>query len=93
MSIGQGLLRNSWVSNPSEQRESLLWQCSVPVSVKSDSAVLTCDGLVHLYGNAGDRPGRARARPSDMTDAEWAAVRDLLPVPARMNSATSEQVP
>ncbi|PBC98038.1 Putative transposase of IS4/5 family [Streptomyces sp. OV198] len=28
------------------------------------------------------RPDRARRYPSDMTDAEWAAIRPLLPVPA-----------
>ena len=33
-------------------------------------------------GNAADHPDRVRRYPSDMTDAEWAAVRPLLPVPA-----------
>ncbi|MFG2350279.1 transposase [Streptomyces phaeochromogenes] len=36
-----------------------------------------------VYGNAADHPVRVRRYPSDMTDAEWAAVRPLLPVPAR----------
>ncbi|QHC26877.1 hypothetical protein GR130_13080 [Streptomyces sp. GS7] len=35
-----------------------------------------------MYGNAADQPDRVRRYPSDMTDAEWAAVRPLLPVPA-----------
>ncbi|AGP59150.1 hypothetical protein M271_38805 [Streptomyces rapamycinicus NRRL 5491] len=35
-----------------------------------------------MYGNAADHPARVRRYPSDMTDAEWAAVRPLLPVPA-----------
>ncbi|MEU1543910.1 IS5 family transposase [Actinacidiphila glaucinigra] len=34
-----------------------------------------------MYGNAADRPHRVRRYPSDLTDAEWAVVRDLLPVP------------
>jgi transposase len=35
-----------------------------------------------VYGNAADHPDRERRYPSDMSDAEWAAVRPLLPVPA-----------
>ncbi|MGW0771837.1 transposase [Streptomyces sp. NPDC002676] len=35
-----------------------------------------------MYGNAADHPDRVRRYPSDMTDAEWAAIRPLLPVPA-----------
>ncbi|QLH25435.1 IS5 family transposase [Streptomyces sp. Rer75] len=34
-----------------------------------------------MYGNAGDRSDRRPRYPSDMTDAEWAEVRGLLPVP------------
>jgi hypothetical protein len=34
-----------------------------------------------VYGNAADRPHRVRRYPSDLTDGEWAVVRDLLPVP------------
>jgi transposase len=44
----------------------------------------SCDCLAHRFGNAGDRPDREPRYPSDMTDAEWAAVRDLLPVPGWM---------
>ena len=47
-----------------------------------DSAVPSCDGLAHVYGNAADQPDRVRRYPSDVTDAEWAVVRSLLPVPA-----------
>ncbi|WP_406490114.1 transposase [Streptomyces phaeochromogenes] len=36
-----------------------------------------------MYGNAADHPVRGRRYPSDMTDAEWAAVRPLLSAPAR----------
>ncbi|TDC27460.1 transposase, partial [Streptomyces sp. 8K308] len=35
-----------------------------------------------MYGNAVDHPDRVRRYPSDMTDAEWATIRPLLPVPA-----------
>lgn len=50
-------------------------------SAGSNSATLPCDCLAHVYGNAADRPHRVRRYPSDLTDAEWAVVRDLLPVP------------
>jgi transposase len=48
----------------------------------SNSATPSCDCLAHVYGNAADQPDRARRYPSDMTDAEWAQIRPLLPVPA-----------
>jgi transposase len=35
-----------------------------------------------VYGNAANHPDRERRYPSDMSDAEWAAIRALLPVPA-----------
>ncbi|RKT02206.1 transposase [Streptomyces sp. 3211.6] len=35
-----------------------------------------------MYGNAADHGERVRRYPSDMTNAEWAAIRPLLPVPA-----------
>ncbi|MFF4796669.1 IS5 family transposase, partial [Streptomyces sp. NPDC001276] len=38
--------------------------------------------LAHRFGNAADRPERVPVYPSDMTDAEWAVVRDAMPVPA-----------
>lgn len=47
-----------------------------------NSAARSCDCIAHVYGNAADHPDRVRRYPSDMTDAEWAAVRPLLPVPA-----------
>lgn len=37
-----------------------------------------------MYGNAADHGERARRYPSDMTDAEWAVVRAVLPVPPWM---------
>ena len=50
--------------------------------VQFNSAAPSCDCLAHVYGNAADHPERERRYPSDMSDAEWAAVRPLLPVPA-----------
>ncbi|MFE5113685.1 IS5 family transposase [Streptomyces sp. NPDC056663] len=34
----------------------------------------------HRFGNAADRPDRARAYDTDLTDAEWQRIRPLLPV-------------
>lgn len=56
-------------------------QSSVSALMSSNSAPLTCDCLAHRFGNAGDRPYRRPRYPSDMSDAEWAVVRDAMPVP------------
>jgi transposase len=53
-----------------------------PAPVDFNSSAVSCDCLAHVYGNAVDRPERVRRYPSDMTDAEWTAVRPLLPTPA-----------
>ncbi|WP_405833252.1 MULTISPECIES: transposase [unclassified Streptomyces] len=53
-----------------------------PAPVDFNSAVRSCYCLAHVYGNAADHPDRVRRYPSDMADAEWAAIRPLLPVPA-----------
>lgn len=53
-----------------------------PAPVEFNSSVVSCDCLAHVYGNAADHPDRVRRYPSDMTDAEWTAVRPLLPTPA-----------
>ncbi|GGX30747.1 hypothetical protein GCM10010341_60170 [Streptomyces noursei] len=47
-----------------------------------NSGSRSCDCLAHVYGNAGNHPDRVRRYPSDMTDAEWAAIRPWPPVPA-----------
>jgi hypothetical protein len=62
--------------------EALLSLLYVPEHVDFNSPAVSCDCLAHVYGNAADHPDRVRRYPSDMTDAEWAAVRPLLPVPA-----------
>ena len=58
--------------------------CAV-MPVESNSAARSCDCFAHRFGNAGDRPNREPRYPSDMSDAEWAVVRDAMPVPAWMN--------
>ncbi|MFC8278139.1 transposase [Streptomyces sp. NPDC057271] len=50
-----------------------------------NSAAPSRDCLAHAYCNAASHPDRVRRYPSDRTDAEWAAVRLLLPVPAWLN--------
>ncbi|MER5669148.1 transposase [Streptomyces mirabilis] len=57
-----------------------MFQSCVTVSVSSNSRVSSCDCLAHRFGNAADRPERVPVNPSDMTDAEWAVVRDAMPV-------------
>lgn len=59
-----------------------MFQSSVTALVPSNFRVSVCDCLAHRFGNAADRPERVRRYPSDMTDVEWAVVRDALPVPA-----------
>lgn len=51
-------------------------------SIAFNSPAPSRDCLAHRFGNAADRPNRMRRYPSDMTDAQWAVVRDSLPVPA-----------
>ena len=63
-------------------KEALLFQSCVIVPAASNSRVSPCDCLAHRFGNAADRPDRVPVYPSDMTDEEWAVVRDALPVPA-----------
>ncbi|MGW5258301.1 IS5 family transposase [Streptomyces sp. NPDC004012] len=49
--------------------------------MSSNSASLKRDCLAHRLGNVGDRPYRRPRYPSDMSDVEWAIVRDVMPVP------------
>ena len=59
-------------------------QCSVLMGAQSSSVTLECDCLAHRFGNAADNGFRQSRYPTDMTEAEWAAVRPLLPVPGWM---------
>lgn len=59
-------------------------QCSVSMGAQSSSVTLECDCLAHRFGNAADNGFRQSRYPTDMTDAEWTAVRPLLPVPGWM---------
>ncbi|GAA2564035.1 hypothetical protein GCM10010398_61020 [Streptomyces fimbriatus] len=81
--------RASWqlgVAKPTEIQETLLPQLYVLAPVEFDSAAPSCDCVAHRFGNAADHPERVRRYPSDMTDAEWAVVRSLPPVPGRLRS-------
>lgn len=59
-----------------------MFQSCVTALIEPNSRVSSCDCLAHRFGNAADRPNRVRRYPTDMTDEEWAVVRDALPVPA-----------
>jgi hypothetical protein len=59
-------------------------QFYVVAPVEFNSAAPTCDCVAHRFGNAADHPERVRRYPSDVTDAEWALVGPLLPVPGWM---------
>ncbi|PVC80714.1 transposase [Streptomyces sp. CS090A] len=52
--------------------------------VEFNSVAPSRDCVAHRFENAADHPERVRRYPSDMTDAEWAVVRPLLPVPGSM---------
>jgi transposase len=58
-----------------------LSKCRVVLVAESSSSTRGCDCLAHRFGNAVDRPQRRPRYGSDMSDAEWAVVKDLLPVP------------
>ncbi|CAM5296185.1 hypothetical protein STENM36S_02332 [Streptomyces tendae] len=59
-------------------------QSSVLAAGQSSSVTWECDCLAHRFGNAADNGLRQPRYPTDMTDAEWATVRPLLPVPGWM---------
>ncbi|GAA3491305.1 hypothetical protein GCM10018987_53880 [Streptomyces cremeus] len=77
-----GPLGSSGLRRHSCTMEALWSQSCVTVRVPSNSRVSARDCLTHRFGNAADRPDRARWYPSDTTDTQWAVVRDALPVPA-----------
>ncbi|WP_327321182.1 transposase [Streptomyces sp. NBC_01210] len=62
--------------------EVLLMQWYAVSSFGFNSVPSVCDCLAHRFGNAADRPERVRRHPSDITDAQWAVIRDALPAPA-----------
>jgi transposase len=57
-------------------------QSSLCMPAGSNAPVRSCDCLAHRFGNANDRPERSPRYPSDMTDPEWAVIREVMPVPA-----------
>ncbi|MBP0458987.1 IS5 family transposase [Streptomyces bomunensis] len=54
------------------------------VAGQSSSVTRGCDCLAHRFGNAADNGSRQPRYPTDVTDAEWAVLRPLLPVPGWM---------
>lgn len=80
----QGLLNSSLVSNHRATSGGPVPQSSVSMGGQSSSVTLECDCLAHRFGNAADNGFRQARYPTDMTDAEWAVVRLLLPVPGWM---------
>jgi len=59
-------------------------QSCVPMTGQSSAVTWECDCLAHRFGNAADNGTRRPRYPTDMTDAEWARVLPLLPVPGWM---------
>ncbi|MEV0643528.1 IS5 family transposase [Streptomyces sp. NPDC050619] len=59
-------------------------QSCVPMVGQSSAVTWECDCLAHRFGNAADNGTRQPRYSTDMTDAEWARVLPLLPVPGWM---------
>ncbi|MET7609452.1 IS5 family transposase [Streptomyces avermitilis] len=59
-------------------------QSCVPMAGQSSAVTWECGCLAHRFGNAADNGTRQPRCPTDMTDAEWARVLPLLPVPGWM---------
>ncbi|MFD3941007.1 transposase, partial [Streptomyces sp. NPDC058618] len=69
------------MSTPTSVPEALLSHFYAFVRAGSSPLTPSCNCLAHWFGNAADNGTRERRYPTDMTDAQWAAVRPLLPVP------------
>jgi transposase len=50
--------------------------------VDASRRAVDCGCLAHRYGNAGNRPVRARAYPTDLTDEQWERILPVIPLPA-----------
>lgn len=53
-------------------------------SVDASRRAEACECYAHRFGNANDRPTRARAYPTDLTDAQWQQLVPVIAVPAWM---------
>jgi transposase len=51
-------------------------------ALNASRRAVDCACFAHRYGNAGDRPVRARAYPTDLTDEQWARIVPVIPLPA-----------
>ena len=67
-----------------EHQEALLSSFYAIGDAEATRRAVSCDCLAHRHGNAGDRPVRRRAYPTDLTDAQWAVIAPMIPVPAWM---------
>ena len=52
-----------------------------PAAADASRRAGTCDCLAHRFGNTADRPVRRLVYPTDLTDAQWAVLAPLIPVP------------
>lgn len=52
-----------------------------PVAADASRRAGACDCLAHRFGNAADRPVRRAVYPTDLSDAQWAVLAPLIPVP------------
>jgi hypothetical protein len=82
------------MSSP-KQQEALL--SSFYAAAGSESSVhgfsgISCDCLVRRHGNAADHPMRVGFYPTDLTDAQWAQVMPLVPIPFRPSLADTPLV-
>lgn len=59
-------------------------QCSASRAGQSSSIARECDCLAHQFENAADNESGQPRYPTDTTDVEWAAIRQLLPGPGWM---------
>lgn len=75
LSVAQGVYATAY-------REALLPQLDRSAGEESISDTRACCCFAHTYGNAADNPSGGHCYPTDMADAEGAAVREMIPVPA-----------
>jgi hypothetical protein len=64
-----------------EHREALLPLLYAAAITERSQSGVSCDCLAHRYGNAADRPMRRAVYPTDLTDAQWAVIAPLIPIP------------
>lgn len=68
--------------NATAHREAPLPQLYRSAVKESIPDTRPCDCFARTYGNAADNPSGGHCYPTGMRDTEWAAVRDMIPMPA-----------